>query len=66
MLENEKILNSILHQIRNGNLLSLSSAIAMQSFKDEVDLNEIEVAYKTFAENLESEILKGIQDYENN
>jgi hypothetical protein len=62
----EKILNSILHQIRNGNLLSLSSAIVMQSFKDEVNLNEIEVAYKTFAENLESEILKGIQNYEDN
>ena len=66
MLDNEKILNSILHQIRNGNLLSLSSAIVMQSFKDEVNLNEIEVAYKTFAENLESEILKGIQNYEDN
>ncbi len=62
MNDTEKILSSILHEVRNGNLLSLSSVIAMQSFKEETNLEEIEQAYKTFAENLASEILRGIKN----
>lgn len=66
---NEKdILNCILHIIRNGNLLNLSASIVMADFEQnkEKAIKEIEKEYKNFAQNLESEIKKGIEYYKTN
>jgi hypothetical protein len=68
-LNTENLKNCILHIVRNGNLLSLAGEIGCLSFKDNFessDLENLESVYKNFAINLESEILKGIEDYKNN
>ena len=62
MLHNEKLLNSILHEVRNGNLLNLSAVIFCESMKENPNIEEIEKAYKKLAFNIEKEIKKGIEN----
>jgi hypothetical protein len=62
MLQNEKLLNSILHEVRNGNLLNLSAVIFTESMKENPNIEEIEKAYKKLALNIEKEIKKGIEN----
>jgi hypothetical protein len=54
--------NNLLHIIRNGNLLNLSSTIVISEFTqtENILIQEISKSYKNFALNLESEILKAL------
>lgn len=61
-MNTENLKNCLLHEIRNGFLLSLSAEIVIASFQGK-EVEEIENAYKKFAANLEGEILKGIETY---
>ena len=61
----EDLKNSILHEIRNGNLLILKAEILTSFFKGE-NVENIEQAYNKFALNLESEIILAIEQFNNN
>ena len=61
----EDLKNSILHEIRNGNLLILKAEILTSFFKGE-NINNIEQAYNKFALNLESEIILAIEQFNKN
>jgi hypothetical protein len=55
----EDLKNSLLHEIRNGLLLSLKSEIVIKSMQG-IDVESIEVAFNNFALNLENDIDKAL------
>jgi hypothetical protein len=55
----EDLKNSILHEIRNGFLLTLKSEIVVASIQGK-EVEGIETAFNNFALNLENEIDKAI------
>lgn len=61
----EDLKNLLLHEIRNGLLLSLSAEITIRQMKSN-DVEEIETAYKNFALNLEKDIDKAIKTHNEN
>jgi hypothetical protein len=62
--EVEYLKNCILHEIRNGFLLSLSAEIQIAEMEGK-DVEEIYNAYKMFAYNLEGDIEKAIITFKN-
>lgn len=64
LTENQKkeLKNNLLHIIRNGNLLCLSTTIVISEFTEteNILIQEISKSYKNFALNLESEIIKAL------
>lgn len=58
----ENLKNCILHEIRNGFLLSLCAEINIKSMQTD-DIKNIELAYKNFASNLENDIIKAIETF---
>ena len=65
MKNKEDLKNSILHEIRNGNLLILKAEILTSFFKGE-NINNIEQAYNKFSLNLENEIILAIEQFNKN
>lgn len=58
----EDLKSLLLHEIRNGLLLTLSAEIVMRQMESN-DVEKIEKAYKNFVTNLENEIDKAIKTY---
>ena len=56
----EDLKNSLLHEIRNGFLLTLKSEIVIASLEGK-EVENIETAFNNFALNLENEIDKAIK-----
>ena len=57
----ENLKNSLLHEIRNGLLLTLKSEIIIASLQGK-EVENIETAFNSFALNLENEIDKAIKN----
>jgi hypothetical protein len=61
----EDLKNSLLHEIRNGLMLSLKSEIVIKSMQGE-DVESIEIAFNNFALNLEKDIERALNSAKEN
>ena len=62
-MENKETLkNYILHEIRNGNLLTLKAEIIIASFEGK-EVENIENAFNQFSINLENQIILAIEQF---
>jgi hypothetical protein len=61
----EDLKNSLLHEIRNGLMLSLKSEIVMKSMQG-ADIESIEIAFNNFALNLEKDIERALNSAKEN
>jgi len=61
----EDLKNSLLHEIRNGLMLSLKSEIVIKSMQG-ADVESIEIAFNNFALNLEKDIERALNSAKEN
>jgi uncharacterized protein (DUF927 family) len=61
-MESQELRNCILHEVRNGYLLSLSAEIQIAEMQGK-DIEEIYNAYIMFANNLQSDIERAITTF---
>jgi hypothetical protein len=61
----ENLKNSLLHEIRNGLMLSLKSEIVIKSMQG-ADVESIEIAFNNFALNLEKDIERALNSAKEN
>jgi hypothetical protein len=61
----EDLKNSLLHEIRNGLMLSLKSEIVIKSMQG-ADIESIEIAFNNFALNLEKDIERALNSAKEN